>query len=156
MKKVFNIACIFILASVFLLVGCQQPRTPPPGETAFPPATTATTEITTTSPPVTTPTPTTTSTGKTYYVKNGGNDSASGLSDAEAWATLSKVQRSRFNPGDSILLKCGSTWHERLEFPSSGTPGKNILFSSYGTGEQPRMMRLYISGKSCITVSNIY
>ncbi|OGO00872.1 MAG: hypothetical protein A2Y58_01375 [Chloroflexi bacterium RBG_13_51_52] len=156
MKKVFNIACIFILASVFLLVGCQQPATTPPGETAFTPATTATTEITTTSPPVTTPTPTTTSTGKTYYVKNGGNDSASGLSDAEAWATLYKVQISNFNPGDSVLLKCGSTWYEKLEFPSIGSPGNYILFSSYGEGNQPRMMRLYLNRKSYLTISNIY
>src|SRR4030042_6951513 len=154
MKKVFSVICIFILISILLLAGCQQPSPTTPIETSPVPPTTAEPETTTPSPPVATPTPA--QTIKTYYVKNGGNDSASGLSDAEAWATLSKVQRSRFNPGDSILLKCGSTWHERLEFPSSGTPGKNILFSSYGTGEQPRMMRLYISGKSCITVSNIY
>lgn len=97
-----------------------------------------------------------TQTSKTYYVKNGGNDNASGLSDAEAWATLSKVQNSRFNPGDSVLLKCGSTWNERLDFPSSGSANADILLSSYGTGDQPKMMRLFISGKEYITISNIY
>jgi len=43
-----------------------------------------------------------------YYVKNGGNDNADGLSDATAWATLSKVNSLTFQPGDSILLKAGS------------------------------------------------
>jgi hypothetical protein len=89
-------------------------------------------------------------------VKNGGDDNASGLSDAEAWATLSKVQNSSFNPGDKILLKCGSTWNEKLEFPSSGDADNDILFSSYGTGDQPKMMRLHIDEKQYITVSNIY
>ena len=95
-------------------------------------------------------------TNKTYYVRNGGNDNASGLSDDEAWATLSKVQNSSFNPGDKILLKCGSTWNERLEFPSSGNPGNDIIFSSYGTGDQPRMMKLHLYDKQYITISNIY
>jgi hypothetical protein len=160
----FFLLVISILVFSLLLPGCggkEAVITEPSPETSAP-------EITTTSPPATTPsvspetTPTSPSattpagTGKTYYVKNGGNDNASGLSDAEAWATLSKVQNSSFNPGDKILLKCGSTWNERLEFPSSGSPGNDILFSSYGTGDQPKMMRLNICKKQYITISNIY
>jgi hypothetical protein len=141
---------IFILVSGLLLTGCNggEMETTAPATGTSQPAM----EITTTSPPVTTPT----TTSKTYYVKNGGNDNASGLSDAEAWATLSKVENSQFNPGDKILLKCGSTWDERLDFPSSGAPDKNILFTSYGTGEQPKIMRLYIDGKSFLNLSNIH
>ena len=153
MKRVLFITGIFIIIIVLLLAGCQNPAPTSPSENT-PTPTTAAMETTTNSPSVATPTPTQTS--KTYFVKNGGNDSASGLSDAEAWATLRKVQNSHFNPGDSILLKCGSTWNERLDFPSSGAPGKTILFSSYGSGDQPKMMRLYLSWKSYLTVSNIY
>jgi hypothetical protein len=155
---------LFLLAICLLVVSLLLPgcggggavTTEPSTEitTTSPPVTTPSVspEITTTSPPVTTPT----GTVKTYYVKNGGNDNASGLSDAEAWATLSKVQNSRFSPGDKILLKCSSIWNEKLEFPSSGSPGNDILFSSYGTGDQPKMMRLHIDRKQYITVSNIY
>jgi hypothetical protein len=147
------ILCLLVL--VITLACCTTPSaspTPSIPQTTPLPATTVTSETTTASPPVTTPT----ITSKTYYVKNGGNDSASGLSDAEAWATLSKVQNSQFNPGDAILLKCGSTWDERLEFPSSGNSSNDILFSSYGSGDQPKMMRLHLSQKEYITVSNIH
>jgi hypothetical protein len=145
---------------VIILAGCPAPSASPvpsePQTTPEPiskPAETPTPEPEPeTPPPVTTPTVT----SKTYYVKNGGNDNDSGLSDDEAWATLSKVQRSHFNPGDKILLKCGSTWHERLDFPSSGDSSSDILFSSYGIGDQPKMMRLYLSYKKYITVSNIH
>lgn len=134
--KYFFSLTICILAVSLLLPGCS-------GEGVM--------ETTTTEPDSTT-----TVTGNTYYVKNGGDDNASGLSDAEAWATLSKVQNSSFNPGDEILLKCGSTWDERLEFPSSGDSENDILFSSYGTGAQPKMMRLNIPRKQYVTISNIH
>jgi hypothetical protein len=48
----------------------------------------------------------------TYFVKNGGNDALSGRSDANAWATISKVNSTSFSAGDTVSLKCGSTWEE--------------------------------------------
>ena len=45
----------------------------------------------------------------TYYVKNGGDDRANGLSDANAWATIAKVndfaKSPGFSDGDIIQLK---------------------------------------------------
>jgi hypothetical protein len=149
MKGLFSVACTFILVSILLLTGCQTPATITVTETV-------TVTLTATPSPTSTPASTPTVTSKIYYVKNGGNDNASGLSDAEAWATLDKVQNSSFNPGDSILLKCDSTWDERLDFPSSGNSSSDILLSSYGTGTQPKMMRLYLFGKKYITISNIH
>jgi hypothetical protein len=146
MKKAFISGWILILTAILLVAGCQTPATITVTETVTE-TVTATPSPATTPEPTTIPTTTPSITSKTYYVKNGGNDNASGLSDAEAWATLSKVQNSRFNPGDKILLKCGSTWNEKLEFPSSGSPGNDILFSSYGTGDQPKMMKLNIYKK---------
>jgi len=70
---------------------------------------------------------------ETYYVKNGGNDSADGKSDANAWASLSKCEASPVANGDTILLKCGSTW--------AGVRGLrvkyNLTITSYGSGAQP-------------------
>lgn len=75
----------------------------------------------------------------TYYVKNGGNDTLNGLSDANAWANLSKVNSSTFSPGDSILFKCGSVWRESLLKYESGTSGSPITYGSYGTGTKPQI-----------------
>jgi hypothetical protein len=72
-----------------------------------------------------------------YYVKSSGNDALKGLSDAQAWATIAKVNASSFLPGDTILFNKGDTWREQLTFPSSGTAASHIIFSSYGTGVNP-------------------
>lgn len=73
----------------------------------------------------------------TYYIKNGGSDSADGLSDANAWATIAKVNGLTFSAGDSILFAKGSIWREQLTVPSSGSSGNPIIFGAYGTGADP-------------------
>ena len=47
---------------------------------------------------------------KTYYVKTGGNDNADGLSDATAFASLSKVNTLRLSPGERVLFRRGDTF----------------------------------------------
>jgi hypothetical protein len=44
-----------------------------------------------------------------YYVRAGGSDSSTGLSDAAAWASVAKVNSSMslFKPGDAILFRRG-------------------------------------------------
>jgi len=78
-------------------------------------------------------------TATNYYVKNGGNDSYTGLSDAQAWATIAKLNGHTFSPGDSILFKRGSTWRLIGEnfTPNSGTSGGDVIVSCYGTGAKP-------------------
>jgi hypothetical protein len=44
-----------------------------------------------------------------YFVKNGGSDAADGLSDANAWANISKVNSTAFSAGDTINFRRGST-----------------------------------------------
>jgi hypothetical protein len=73
----------------------------------------------------------------TYYVKNGGNDGNSGLSDLLAWATVSKVNGHTFAAGDSCLFKKGSTWNEALNPGQSGSAGSPITFGNYDTGVLP-------------------
>jgi hypothetical protein len=46
----------------------------------------------------------------TYFVKNSGSDAADGLSDANAWANISKVNSTAFSAGDTINFRRGSTW----------------------------------------------
>lgn len=76
----------------------------------------------------------------TYYIKNTGNNSNSGLSDALAWQTISKVNSSSFSPGDAVLFNKGDTWRDTLIIPSHGTLGNPITFSNYGTGVKPKFL----------------
>lgn len=78
--------------------------------------------------------------GTNYYVKTAGNNSNTGQSDAQAWATIAKINSSTFNPGDSIFFNCGDTWRETLEVPSDGSAEVNLYFGKYGTGANPRIL----------------
>lgn len=42
-----------------------------------------------------------------YYVANGGDDANAGTSAAAPWATVEKVNSTRFRPGDQILFQRG-------------------------------------------------
>jgi hypothetical protein len=73
----------------------------------------------------------------TYFISNNGQNDKLGTSEATAWQTISKINNSSFNPGDSILFKQGHVWNERLVVPSAGQDGQNIVFGAYGTGAKP-------------------
>ena len=48
----------------------------------------------------------------TYYADaTNGKDSHTGMSSAQAWKSLSKVNGESFSPGDNIYFKCGETSH---------------------------------------------
>jgi hypothetical protein len=80
------------------------------------------------------------SSGLTYYVDaTGGSDSNTGLAPATPWKTINKVNRSIFQPGDSILLKRGEIWREQLTVSSSGSSGHVITYAAFGTGANPRL-----------------
>ncbi len=75
----------------------------------------------------------------TYYVNSAaGNDSNSGTAPNAAWQSLTKVDSSAFQPGDSVLLADGSNWYgQQLVINSSGTVSAPITFSNYGSGADP-------------------
>jgi len=74
----------------------------------------------------------------TYYVDATlGSDANSGLSTQLPWRTLAKVNAATFAADDFVLLKKGETWRETLTYPSSGTSGHPITFSTYGSGAAP-------------------
>ena len=76
----------------------------------------------------------------TYYIKNGGNDAADGLTDATAWETITKVNsvQASLVAGDIISFKRGSTWTGvMLTIGKSGLAGSPITYNAYGTGNKP-------------------
>lgn len=73
----------------------------------------------------------------TYFIKNAGNDGNDGLSDANAWATVSKITSGSFMAGDIIQLKRANTWNENFSVPSSGVEGNPITIQPYDSGAKP-------------------
>src|SRR5437879_2374713 len=92
--------------------------------------------------------------GAVYYVdSSAGSDTQSGLSASTAWSTLAHAATATFAPGDYLLLKRGSTWHEPLVLNSSGSPDMPITISGYGTGANPLIDGSTWSGTSGDLVS---
>ena len=75
--------------------------------------------------------------GTEYYVDSvSGDDNNLGTSEDAPFKTLSKVNEINLQPGDSILLKKGSTFDNQQLYPKGrGTEENHILISSYGEGE---------------------
>jgi hypothetical protein len=65
-----------------------------------------------------------------YYVANGGNDAADGLTRATAWATVAYASRSA-SPGDTILVTAGA-YAEDVQVESQGIPGLPITYRAEG------------------------
>jgi hypothetical protein len=67
----------------------------------------------------------------TYYVRSDGNDRASGKSDAEAWASLDKVNRQSFKTGDVVLFREGDRWQGKIAVDWSGTVSSYATVGAY-------------------------
>lgn len=73
-----------------------------------------------------------------YYVSSsGGDDTNNGLSPDTPWASLERLAKFSFVPGDSILFKSGDTFIGQLKFLGSGMDGSPIVISNFGTGDIP-------------------
>jgi hypothetical protein len=76
--------------------------------------------------------------GQRYYLDCGsGNDAGAGTSAQTAWRTLARLGAVTFVPGDSILLRRGTTCGGVLAPQGSGIAGNPIVISAYGSGARP-------------------
>ena len=74
----------------------------------------------------------------TYYIDcNAANDFGAGTSSAAAWKTLTKVNGTIYNAGDSILFNKGCTWNGVLATSSLGSSVNTITYGAYGSGAKP-------------------
>jgi len=78
---------------------------------------------------------------RVFYVSNSGNDSNTGLSGAQAWATINKVNSSTFLANDSIAFERGGTFTGTLRVNRN-----SLTFLAYGAGASP-----IISGATQLT-----
>lgn len=67
----------------------------------------------------------------------GGDDTARGDHPEAAWRSLERVNLATFLPGDSILLRRGTTCSGALQPLGSGSEGRPIVMGAYGTGPRP-------------------
>lgn len=75
---------------------------------------------------------------QTYYISSfAGDDANAGDSEISPWMTLDPIQNQKINPGDCILLECGSLFSQKLDIIDSGTEKHPIYMGSYGTGSPP-------------------
>ena len=73
---------------------------------------------------------------KTYYVSCSGNDANDGTSLENPWASIEKVNRTKFSPGDKILFQAGCEFEGGIFFGSQikGTAENPIELGSFGKG----------------------
>ena len=77
---------------------------------------------------------------KSFYVDAAkGNDSNSGLSPDDAFATLKNIDGIALSAGTKVLLKSGTKYSGPVVFKGSGTSSEPIIISSYGGEEKPHI-----------------
>lgn len=73
----------------------------------------------------------------TYYVKNSGDDSLNGLDEANAWASVARVNLQSLLPGDRVCFQAGDVFDDATLEPDSGSDSAVIEYTSYGSGDRP-------------------
>ena len=70
----------------------------------------------------------------TYYISPAGDDSRSGLSEAEAWATFDRAWQALY-PGDTLILLDGVYLQSIIPNQRNGEPGRPITIRAKNDGE---------------------
>lgn len=79
----------------------------------------------------------------TYYVRNGGSDSADGRSHATAWASLNKINSYAFAAGDVVLLHEGHRWVGQVTVDWAGTSSAKAVLGAYYVDASNNAVRGY-------------
>ena len=80
------------------------------------------------------------STSRSFYVDCSAAANGSGTSAGSPWNALGPVNAQRFQPGDTIALRRGTTCHGVLTPGGSGVEGEPIRLTAYGEGPRPRIV----------------
>ncbi|MBC8033316.1 MAG: hypothetical protein H7Y03_04170, partial [Chitinophagaceae bacterium] len=77
-----------------------------------------------------------------YFSDSKGNDShtpSQATSPSTPWKSLDKLNSIKhlIAAGDTVYFLCGDVFRGRIVFNKSGTTGKPIVFTSYGSGAKP-------------------
>ncbi len=87
-----------------------------------------------------------------YFVREQGNDAATGASQDTAWRTIERVNRARLHPGDRVRFQAPGSFagNLRLTAEEAGTSNAPVLIGSFGEGRAT----ILAGQKTGITVLN--
>lgn len=92
---------------------------------------------------------------RVFYVDaERGNDSAQG-GKRTPWRSIGKVNRTPLPQGAVVRFRAGQSFGPDQLFVQSGSPGNRITYSSYGTGQKPRLTGVNAAGKAHVTLSGL-
>jgi hypothetical protein len=71
-----------------------------------------------------------------YFVRENGDDEADGTSQGAAWRSIDRVNRARFQPGDSVRFEAPASFagNLRLSAEDAGTSNAPMVIGSFGKG----------------------
>jgi len=67
-----------------------------------------------------------------YYVSSTGT--------GDTLQTIAQINNLTLNGDDTVFFRMGDVWRGTLIMPSSGTLGKDVVFTSYGKGDKPQIL----------------
>jgi hypothetical protein len=76
--------------------------------------------------------------GAEYFVSSIRGHAAGTGSQDKPWHSLASIDNHAFKPGDKITFERGSTFTGGFTISSSGSEGKPITYTAYGTGSAPK------------------
>jgi PKD repeat protein len=93
-----------------------------------------------------------------YYVSSDNGSPDGDGSIENPWDSLSDIDKYSFFPGDTVFFECGSSWRGSFEITASGSPGRPVVFSKYGSGNMPAISNpdLGINEGNAIRISASY
>jgi hypothetical protein len=87
-----------------------------------------------------------------YFVRENGNDAATGASQEAAWRSIDRVNHTRFRPGDHVLFEAPASFAGNLHLSAedAGTSNAPVVIGSFGEGRAT----ILAGRQSGITVQN--
>jgi len=78
----------------------------------------------------------------TYYVDSvEGRNTASGRTSKAPWADFTNINGKVLQPGDRLLIKCGSVINQELKLQAQGSKKAWVEIGAYGKGTRPVIRR---------------
>ncbi|MCW3805494.1 family 43 glycosylhydrolase [Plebeiibacterium marinum] len=101
--------------------------------------------------------------GTNYYFDSiDGSDENNGLSEGKAWKSFGNIDNIQLKAGDSILLRRGSVFGDRLEITAQGRSDCGIVVDAYGSGNKPcisapdsSLFAVQVKNSDYLTVQNL-
>jgi len=90
-----------------------------------------------------------------YYVDSAkGRNTASGRSVRAPWADFTNINGKVLQPGDKLLIKCGSVINQELQVQAQGSNKAWVEIRAYGKGIRPAIRRNWDITERCARIVN--